>query len=173
MKLTKRVLLGMLLSAIVGFTSGIGIKTAYESTIFKPYEWPRGKEPIILNCYGSDFSKLQMVRAIEYWTLRGHHVAFYEHNPDPEVCENDWLEGFIILRKAKVLSPEGTIASTRRFTSGIYMRGAEIRYTPRSFNLDLLNEHELGHALGYGHVEKLGHIMHPHYGKMGRDFSIP
>ena len=39
--------------------------------------------------------------------------------------------------------------------------------------VDLLNEHELGHALGFAHIEEEGHIMHPIYGKMGKNFWIP
>ena len=34
-------------------------------------------------------------------------------------------------------------------------------------------EHELGHALGLGHVEVEGHIMHPMYMQIGRNFWIP
>jgi len=79
----------------------------------------------------------------------------------------------IILRKAPFwkLSPD-TLASTRRYTSIDEMRGAVIVYRARSFNLELLNEHEIGHALGMTHVEREGHIMHPLYEKMGELFDL-
>ena len=53
------------------------------------------------------------------------------------------------------------------------MKGAEIVYSPGSFELTLINEHELGHALGFTHIEIEGHIMYPIFEKMGKDFYIP
>jgi len=163
----------ILAAFVLGFILGIGIKLAYESTAFKPYEWDRS--PVIANCYGDDFSELQMIRAIHYWTVRGHSVAFYEHNPPKSICESEeMIHGFIVLRKAKwfELGPE-TLASTRRLTSNFVVKSAVITYKPGAHNLDLLNEHELGHALGYAHLEEVGHVMHPLYYKMGPKFWVP
>ena len=158
---------------IIGFTIGLGIKFLYETKTFKPYTWD-GNDPIVLNCYGSDFSELQMIRAIDYWVVRGHNIAFYEHNPPATVCEHENLEGMIILRKGnrRVLG-ESTLASTTRRTTGLIIKSAVIYYQPGSFNLDLINEHELGHAFGFSHVDEVGHIMHPLYHKMGTKFWIP
>lgn len=164
------ILLGSLLA---GFLLGVGIKIAYEASTFKPYEWKT--QPIIANCYGDDFSELQMTRAIHFWTIRGENIGFYEHNPPDSICDSkEMIQGFIVLRKAKWWQIDGpTLASTRRMTSGFKLVGATILYKPGSQNLDLLNEHELGHALGFAHVEEEGHIMHPIYGKMGPKFWIP
>ena len=91
----------LVLSGLLGFALGIGIKFVYEATAFKPYTWGENK-PIIVNCYGEDFSEAQFVRAIHYWTIRGHNIAFYEHSPPQSICDRDeYIEGFIILRKAK------------------------------------------------------------------------
>ena len=160
-------------SLVAGFALGLGIKTVYESSTFKPYEWKT--PPIIVNCYGEDFSELQMIRAIDYWTVRGNEIGFYEHNPPQSICESkDMVHGFIVLRKAKWWQLDGpTLANTKRMTSGLRLVAATITYRPGSQNLDLLNEHELGHALGFAHVEVEGHIMHPIYGKMGDKFWVP
>ena len=82
------------------------------------------------NCYGDDFSELQMIRAIDYWTIRGHKIGFYEHNPPTSLCENEsMVHGFIILRKAKWHQMDGsTLASTRRMTSGLRVVAATIWY---------------------------------------------
>ena len=163
----------LLSSLLAGFLLGVGIKIAYEANTFKPYEWKT--QPIIANCYGDDFSELQMTRAIHFWTMRGENIGFYEHNPPDSICDSkEMIQGFIVLRKAKWWQIDGpTLASTRRMTSGFKLVGATILYKPGSQNLDLLNEHELGHALGFAHVEEEGHIMHPIYGKMGSKFWIP
>lgn len=165
---------GFLLGSLVfGFALGLGIKTVYESSTFRPYEWK--SPPIIVNCYGEDFSELQMIRAIDYWTIRGNEIGFYEHNPPNSICDSkEMVHGFIVLRKAKWWELDGpTLANTRRMTSGMRLVAATITYRSGSHNLDLLNEHELGHALGYAHVEAEGHIMHPIYDRMGDKFWVP
>ncbi len=163
----------LLMSLATGFMMGLGIKWAYESNTFKPYEWKNA--PIIANCYGEDFSEVQMARAMHFWTIRGHNFGFYEHNPPESICNSEeMIHGFIVLRKAKWWELESpTLANTRRMTSGFRLVAATITYRAGSHNLDLLNEHELGHALGYAHVEEKGHIMHPIYGMMGPKFWVP
>ena len=148
----------VLLSFISGFGFGLIFKFYYETNTFQPYAWD--SPPIIVNCYGNDFSELQMIRAIDYWTLRGQSIAFYEHSPSDEICKNEYIEGFIILRKSKRYDHEsGVLARTRRYTTMMVMKGAVITYRPGTQNLVWINEHELGHALGFAHVEILGHIM--------------
>ena len=162
----------LLAAFVVGFALGTIGKVTYESSVFKPWVW---KElPIIVNCYGKDFSEPQLVRAIDYWTLRGEGIGFYEMRPSKQICENKHLDGFIILRKAKRgFLNKNTLASTTRRTSLGNMRSAVIYFSPGSQNLDLLIEHELGHALGFGHIEEEGHVMHPTYSKMGPAFYFP
>ena len=84
------------------------------------------------------------------------------------------IPGFIILRKAKDSDlEEQTLASTRRHTTGMSITAAEVLYRAGSYKLDLLSEHELGHAFGFAHTEQEGHIMHPMYNKMGKGFWVP
>ena len=168
-----RVILSVLAVFMIGFAIGLGIKIFYELKTFKPYTW-NGDRPIVINCYGKEFSELQMIRAIDYWTVRGHNIGFYEHNPPESVCDKDGLWGFITIRKApgRMLG-DHTLASTTRSTTGLIIRSVDIYYQPGAFNLDLINEHELGHAFGYGHLEEEGHIMHPQFHQMGGDFWVP
>tara|TARA_Y100000593_G_scaffold71742_1_gene131758 strand:- start:767 stop:1282 length:516 start_codon:yes stop_codon:yes gene_type:complete len=170
----KRTILGMLIGFLAGFGGGLAIKLAYEAMTFKPYTWG-DKQPVVVNCYGDDFSEAQFLRAIHYWTIRGHNIAFYEQNPPASVCETEGhIEGFIILRKARPRGlSESTLAVTKRWTSFDQMRGAVIQYRAGTQNLQWINEHELGHALGYAHVEEDGHIMHPQHHKMEGKFWIP
>lgn len=159
---------------ICGFAGGVGIKHLYETKAFQPYAWSYDNPPIVANCYGPDFSADQMKRAINFWKSKGQSIGFYEHRPPPEVCNEDQLEGFIILRKgARFDHDSGVLAKTRRWTSLAQMRSAVITYRPGSQNLQWINEHELGHALGYAHYEVDGHIMHPMFHKMDGKFWVP
>ena len=162
------------LSLLIGFSAGTGIKMGYEATSFHPFSWPGDSDPIILNCYGDDFSELQLLRAIDFWASRGHRIAYHEIDPPPEVCEMESLTGFIILRKAGYSQLDSiTLASTTRSTTFTTLISATIAFSPGAQNLDLLIEHELGHAFGYGHVDIENHIMHPMYNRMGKQFWIP
>ena len=170
----KRTIIGMIIGFCTGVGGGLALKLAYEAVTFQPYNWG-DNHPVVVNCYGEEFSEAQFLRAIDYWTIKGHTVAFYEQNPPPSVCETEGhLEGFIILRKAEwgELS-SSTLAVTKRWTSFDRMKGAVIKFRAGTQNLQWINEHELGHALGYTHVEEDGHIMHPQHHKMEGKFWIP
>ena len=67
----------------------------------------------------------------------------------------------------------GVLAKTKRYTSFQKVKAAVITYRSGAHNLMWINEHELGHALGYAHYEEEGHIMHPLYHKMSGNFWIP
>ena len=172
-RVKPRDIIKIFLVFLLGFAFGIGIKYVYEITAFKPYSWGKNR-PVIVNCYGNDFSEAQFVRAIHFWTIRGHGISFYEHNPPETICEEEHIEGFIILRKGTRFSHDsGVLAHTRRWTSLTTLNAAVITYRPGSQNLAWINEHELGHALGFSHVEEVGHIMHPLFHKMSGKFWIP
>jgi len=160
----------VVLMLFIGLLIGSLMKLSYESISFKPYTWGDHK-PIVMNCYDGDFSELQVQRALEYWSNKGHEVMFYEHNPPPLTCDLEYIQGNIILRKAKrnELDPN-TLAITKRKTSLGKVNAVQILFQPGAQNLDLLIEHELGHAFGYGHYDVKGHIMHSLYEQMGPMF---
>ena len=161
----------LFITLIFGFFLGLFIKRVYEENVFHAWVWPDA--PVVLNCYGAALPEIVVVRAIDYWTTRGFPISFYEMNPSKETCNNDYLEGFIIIRRDTNLKNENVLGQTARYTHLKWMRGAVIKLRPGTYNLDLLLEHELGHAMGLGHVEVVGHIMHPMYMQMGRNFWIP
>tara|TARA_R110000851_G_scaffold91748_3_gene200286 strand:+ start:832 stop:1365 length:534 start_codon:yes stop_codon:yes gene_type:complete len=157
-----------------GLFLGTSFKLIFELTTFKPYGWNNDHPPVVANCYGKDFSSMQMARAISYWKTLGYNVSSYVHDPSPDICKQEWVKGYITLRKSRSSSMEAnTLARTKRYTIGYTVLGAEIFYSPGAQNLDLINEHELGHAFGFGHIELDNHIMHPLYNNMGSRFWIP
>lgn len=170
----KFISLMLIISFLLGIIIGSAVKYTWENTMFQPYLWEGDKGPIIVNCYGQDFSELQIIRAIHYWTVLGHNISYYEHTPPESICKKEYIDGFIILKKGERFQMDSKIlASTRRFTMFNTIKSAVITYRPGAQNLMWINEHELGHALGYAHCEQAGHIMHPLYYKMSGKFWIP
>ncbi len=160
----------ILIFGIIGFSIGIFSAGIIIDMNSKNPKW-KG-EPVIINCYGKDFSELQLVRAISFWTMLGDRIAFYEMSPSKNVCKiGEQIDGFIILRKAKPGQlKESTLASTTKRKIKGEIKSAVIYFKPGTQNLEYLIEHELGHAFGHNHVEEDGHIMNPKFEKMGPNF---
>lgn len=157
---------------LIGFAIGTFIKLSHEASTFKPYTWDNNNpKPIVMNCYDGKLDEQKVLLAIDYWKSKGHEVMFYEHNPPALTCDIKWIDGMIILRKA----PRGeldyaTLAITKRKTSLGKIHAVQILLQPGTQDYDLLLEHELGHAFGYGHFDVKGHIMHSLYEQMGPMF---
>ena len=171
LKLFSRIVV-LATSLMVGFAVGTAAVFDYERSSFRPWAWPDNDDPVILNCYGEDFNELYLTSPIDYWVSKGHKIAFVEQTPHKELCKNDMIDGFIVIKK-RTFYDGGTLALTKRKVILGKIRAATIYFNPGAYRLDNVIEHELGHAFGYTHIEVPGHIMHPDHGKMGRLFWMP
>lgn len=167
------VTIGMLIIFIVGFAVGKYFMLSYENSTFKSFYWL--KDPIILNCHGEDMSLIRVKKALRYWDDMGYEYKKYVHRPDKKACDGPKLiEGYVTLRKADPDQLDFDIlAFTTRRHASAEMKGATIYFKKNTEGLELLLEHELGHAYGFTHVTIPGHIMHPNYDIMGKRFWIP
>ena len=155
-------------SLLIGFIIGYFIKIHYEKYFLKSYTWHT--IPIVINCYGDDLPKEKVERAIKYWADKGEKIGFYQETASDEICKHDFIRGFIIFKKKKDFKEFSTLANTKRKINTFKIDSVLIQLRPKSYNLDLLLEHELGHALGYSHIDKYGHIMNPVYEKHRKRF---
>ena len=147
---------GVMLMAMffAGFAIGTAAVFKYETSNFKPWGWAPGDEPIVLNCYGNDFTEIYLDAPVKYWADKGYNIAFVQQNVPPGLCKEDFIDGFILSGSGANIPPT-------------------IYFNPGSYRLEYVLEHELGHAFGFTHLEEEGHIMHPEYGKMGDRFWMP
>lgn len=159
----------LFLSSLFGFSLGNFIIRAYDSHAFRPWEWKQ--PPIIINCYGKELNELYIAHAVHYWTLLGEKIAFIEQNPSDKVCKNEYIHGFIMIKRKDL--HYNVLGSTVRAVEMGNIVGAVIYFDTGTFKITNVFEHELGHALGYNHVELDGHIMHPLWDKMTEKFWIP
>ncbi len=162
-------IMSILASLLVGISIGTCIVIEYEQSVFKAYEWD--DPPMVANCYGGDFNELYIQQAVSFWENHGHKVAFIEQNPPDILCEAESMDGWIIL---KMKQQDGeTLAVTKRRVAFGKIKSSIIYFNPGSYRLENVIEHELGHAFGYKHIDEVGHVMHPEWGKMGPNFWLP
>ena len=161
----------LILAGLIGFVLGIYLKITWEESKFIIAEWE--SDPILVICPDSKITKHRVYSAIEWWAIRGYNIEYAHWDKENKICsQGRWSPGIIFLRSDGELLPD-TYAVTARLTILNEMVSAEItlpneqKYRPR------LLEHELGHAFGMRHVEKVGHIMHPIHESGGEKFWIP
>ena len=168
--LKKYYKLWLLFSGTIGFILGLSLKIAWEESRFIIAEWD--EDPILVVCPDSQVSKYKVHKAVEWWAIRGYDIDFIHWDKNNKICSNKWSQGMILLRGEGELLPN-SYAITSRLAILNKMVSAQIiipndnRYMPR------LLEHELGHAFGMRHVEKVGHMMHPIHEYGGELFWIP
>ena len=145
-----------------------------KSKNYKPYTWSLRNDPIILNCYGKDISKSKIQSAVNFWKNYGDEISFIHMKPSKDICNKKFINGFIILKKAKrgQLS-NSVLAATQKKIENKRIKSAVIFFNPGTYNIEWLTEHEFGHAFGYKHVNKKGNIMHPNIENQGGRFWIP
>ena len=164
-----RTFLWFVVSYLIGIFLGTLAVGTYESVSFKPWSWKEA--PIIANCYGEELNTLHIVEAVHYWTMKGHKFSYIEQNPTDQLCKLDHIRGFILIKKKNL--PYGTLGETKRHVFMLNITGAVIYFNSGTYRITNVFEHEMGHALGYNHVELEGHIMHPIWEKMTNKFWIP
>ena len=161
--------LWLVVGFLIGTILGTVIVRTYESISFKPWEWKY--PPIILNCYEDDLPEIYIVEAVHYWTLKGHNFSYIEQKPPDHLCKADYIQGFIMIKKRKL--DQGTLGETQRRVFMGSIVAANIYFDTGTYKITNVFEHEVGHALGYNHVEVDGHIMHPIWDRMSSKFWIP
>jgi hypothetical protein len=118
--------------------------------------------PSIVNCIDKeDMNPKLFDDAVKFWESYGHEFLFKENNKS-DICESDYPYGFIIVKVSYDL--EYYILGQ---TEKIYrkptnkMKGSIIYLNYYYIDDGLILTHEIGHALGYKHVDQIGHIMNP------------
>ena len=155
-----------------GYFLGGTLYAAYEDTIFVVAEWK--EEPVVLICSNSKMPENRLEIAVKYWEKFQHKVAFYHKESSEKkasTCDQDFVDGFILIKHGKTTGK--TIAYTRRKILSGKILAAVIVIPNDEVFLENLLEHEMGHAFGFSHFEKPGHIMHPTLSFAGKNFWIP
>ena len=169
--LSTKSIIKLVVAFSLGIFLGLVTKTKFESKNFVLAEWE--EPPIVVVCPSSGVSSYRVNRAIEWWGIRNKKILDYHFDHDNKICGiGQFVEGVIFIRGQSMPDPS-LYATTARFTVGFRILSADIHLPNKRKDMPRLLEHELGHALGFGHVDILGHIMHPVHEMGGESFWIP
>lgn len=156
---------------LVGFGIGFYFKSLFYKNNFVVGQWD--EPPMIVVCPSSSIDRHRVSLAIEWWRKKGHTIKGFHYDEQDIICSvGRFVNGIIFIRDKKEIESQ-IYAETYKFNIGTNILSAEINMPDKNRFLARLLEHELGHALGYSHVEIQGHIMHPFLELTGNSFWIP
>jgi len=172
-------LLPIILGLIIMCASGARA-TDYEGNVERIYavdgypphaaEWKR--TPTVVVCEYAPVSQAQIKKAVKFWKALGHRFFRTQYKYDPaNKCNDANPLGYIVIHLVTlgIRLDDNNLAETHFFINNdtnevdwaiIYIR-PELKET--------VLEHELGHALGYLHHNKINHIMNSKWTQGGWD----
>jgi len=161
----------VLFSGLFGFAFGYSCRLAWEENKFVLAEW--NEDPIVVVCPDSQITPFRVQQAVDWWGIRGYKFAYIHWDNDNQICsKGTFIKGIIFIRSEGELLPETYAITTRLALTG-KMQSATITLPNKNKFMSRLLEHELGHALGFTHIEEPGHMMHPIHEQGGEKFYIP
>ena len=130
------------------------------------------RTPTVIVCEYAPISEVQIASAIRFWEHLGYNFYTTQYKYDPlGKCTADNPMGYIIIHliSSGIRMDDSSLAQTHFYVDNntktidwakIYFR-ADIR--------DTVLEHELGHALGFLHFNKINHLMNQKWEMGGWD----
>ena len=130
------------------------------------------KTPTVIVCEYAPISKAQINSATDFWENLGYRFYTTQYKYDPlNKCLSDKPVGYILIHliSSNIKMDDSALAQTHFYVDNstgeidwakIYMR-SDVRKT--------VLEHELGHALGFLHYNRINHLMNEKWTMGGWD----
>ena len=132
--------------------------------------WQR--TPTVIICEYAPVKRNQINKAVQFWSDLGHSFFRTQYKHDPlNKCRSTQPVGYItvhLVHQDLKLDPD-SLAETHFFVNN---ETNEIEWATiymRSTIPETVLEHELGHALGYLHYNKINHLMNSKWTQGGWD----
>ena len=128
--------------------------------------------PNILIC--DDVVPTRKVKAaVEFWNRLGYSFGKINDEPSQYECMQQKTNQIVFQLPTQMISLGNNLAITKTYiekSQNINLR-AEIYILPKSHEKILVVEHELGHAIGWGHTGGSYHLMNPRWERIGHHTS--
>tara|TARA_Y100000034_G_scaffold17242_1_gene18827 strand:+ start:753 stop:1301 length:549 start_codon:yes stop_codon:yes gene_type:complete len=167
-------------SFIIGLGIGKYLKYKIFESNFQTALWK--KEPALIICNSSAVKDNRVKDATLFWEKYNHKVSLIHRDETDTICGNkNKIKGMILLKGNEGNIPNDSLGTTNRLSTLNLsyndnkigeMLFASIEIYNEYIDLDLLLEHELGHAFGYSHLEEVNHVMYPEFNFMGDKFYL-
>ncbi len=111
-------------------------------------------------------------KAVNFWKRLGYEFGTITKNNDALSCHGKEEYGKIRIMlpdNSRDMSNELAITLTDRLVTTSEAVSADIIIHSFAVGKELVLEHELGHALGWQHINKPGHLMYPEYTRVGHN----
>jgi len=132
--------------------------------------WSR--PPVVLVCEHAPVSEIQIKSAVKFWQNLGYTFKKVRYKDDPEgACTSERPWGYIVIHlvaKETRLDPEA-LAQTRFFVDNLTGKISWAAIHMRPDVRETVLEHELGHALGFLHFNRINHVMNQKWEMGGWD----
>lgn len=132
--------------------------------------WSR--TPTVIVCEHAPVSQRQIIKAVNFWKKLGHrfYTTQYKHDPMNK-CLMGEPTGYIVIHlvTAGVPMEDKALAQTHFYVDNLTNKVQHAKIYMRSDIRDTVLEHELGHALGFLHFNKINHLMNERWEQGGWD----
>jgi len=126
--------------------------------------------PSVIHCSKSGVSEGRLKSAIIFWENLGYKFGNVSFNVDSHDCFREPLSGEImitIITNEIAVGSNLAVTKVSFYTATNEIVSSRIFMIPGYANKRWILEHEIGHALGWKHFSREGHIMHPLYQNLG------
>jgi len=163
----RRLAMALLLVApfLLGTTPHIvGLKRMDVSDVDPPRLGHWRHTPTVVLCEGAPTDRKSIDRAVRWWENHGHRFYNTVDQDDPlGKCDAEFPDGFITIKVGnQTMFTEGDdLAETHFYVDTETKEISWAKIYLKSSPIERVLEHEIGHALGFMHSKKPGHLMYP------------
>jgi len=128
--------------------------------------------PTIVVCEHAPVTHVQIVSAARFWELIGYSFFDIRYKmQDSTICNADEPQGYIVIHMVThgVALEDTSLAQTQFYVNNFTNKIEYAKIYMRSDVRETVLEHELGHALGFLHFNKINHLMNEKWTMGGWD----